>query len=91
MLLLFVLSLLFLNYLLQDRNIVQGYYKLETYGDKEKFQHYVEYYKYYYDADKNTEFYLLKKKNQSENTISNNFHRAWKKIFCNVYEHHKKY
>lgn len=43
------------------------------------------------NKDKNTEFYLLKKKNQSENTISNNFHRAWKKIFCNVYEHHKKY
>ncbi len=63
---LFVLSLLFIDYLLRDRNIVQGYYKSEKYGDKYGFQHYTEYYKYYYHEDADIEFYELYYKIKSE-------------------------
>ena len=66
MLLLFVLSLLFFDYLLQDRNIVQGYYKLEICDDEYKFQHYTEYHKYYYHEDKDINFYKLYDKIKSE-------------------------
>lgn len=66
MILLFVLSLLFLDYLFQDRNIVQGYYKSERYGDKYGFQHYTEYYKYYYNEDTEVEFYKLYYKIKTE-------------------------
>lgn len=65
-LVLFVLSLLFFDYLLQDRNIVQGYYKLETYDDEYKFQHYTEYHKYYYNENKDKDFYKLYDKIESE-------------------------
>jgi hypothetical protein len=77
--LLFVLSLLFLDYLLQDRNIVQGYYKLETYGDREKFQHYAEYYKYYYHEDQDIHFHQLYYKIKSDN-----IERI--KLYCNNFK-----
>ena len=55
-LLLLVFAILFLYYLLSDRNVIKGYFKSETYGDKYGFQHYLEYYKYYYKKEKDKDF-----------------------------------
>lgn len=41
-------GIILLNYFTSDRNIIKGYYKSKVFGDKYGFQHYTEYYKYYY-------------------------------------------
>ena len=66
-LLLLVFAILFLYYLLSDRNVIKGYFKSETYGDKYGFQHYLEYYKYYYEPKKDADFYKLYDKVNKEN------------------------
>ncbi len=66
-LLLLVFAILFLYYLLSDRNVIKGYFKSETYGDKYGFQHYLEYYKYYYEPKEDADFYKLYDKVNKEN------------------------
>ena len=66
-LLLLVFAILFLYYLLSDRNVIKGYFKSETYGDKYGFQHYLEYYKYYYKPKNDADFYKLYDKVNKEN------------------------
>ena len=62
-----VAAILFLNYLLSDRDVIKGYFKSEKYGDKYGFQHYLEYYKYYYEPKKDVDFYKLYDKVNKEN------------------------
>ena len=63
---LLILAILFLNYLLSDTNIIKGYFKSEVYGDKYGFQHYLEYEKYYYKADKDANFDTIYNKVNNE-------------------------
>ncbi len=66
-LIMLVFTIIFLDYLLSDRNVIKGYFKSETYGDKYGFQHYLEYYKYYYEPKKDADFYKLYDKVNKEN------------------------
>lgn len=65
--LLIVFGIILLNNLFKDGNIVKGYYKSEIYGDKYGFQHYTEYYKYYYSEKNDMDFYKLYSKVNDEN------------------------
>ena len=67
LIILLIFVILFFDYILSDRNIINGYFKSETYGDKYGFQHYLEYYKYYYKPEKDTDFYTLYNKVNNEN------------------------
>ncbi len=64
---LLIFIILFFNYLLSDKNIINGYFKSETHGDKYGFQHYLEYYKYYYQTEKDTDFNTLYNKINNQN------------------------
>ncbi len=66
-LIILVFTIIFLDYLLSDSNVIKGYFKSETYGDKYGFQHYLEYYKYYYEPKKDVDFYKLYDKVNKEN------------------------
>ncbi len=66
-LILLVFTILFLDYLLSDRNVINGYFKSDIYGDKYGFQHYLEYYKYYYNPEKDADFYKLYDEVNKEN------------------------
>lgn len=66
-LILLIILILFFNYLLSDKNVIKGYFKSEIHGDKYGFQHYLEYYKYYYKQKKDTDFYKLYDKVNKEN------------------------
>ena len=61
-----IVAILFLNYLLSDRDVIKGYFKSEKYGDKYGFQHYLEYYKYYYKKEKDKEFDMQYNKVKNE-------------------------
>lgn len=76
---LLILSISSFNYLMRDRNIINGYYKSEIYGDKYGFQHYTEYYKYYYNTDKDINFYRLYNKIDNE-------HIEEIKSYCNDFK-----